>query len=234
MKMSRIYVPASKPEDWRKLLAKPRKHWKRGYSAKTLAYCWQEDDGFPKSVRKVFRNCEIELFKNIKLLLAFPEYKVSLPPKGGRPSQNDIFILARGGEQLVSIAVEGKVAEPFGETVVQWKSKDSEGKRKRLKFLREELQLEKIQIDHIRYQLLHRTVSAILEAKKFNAENALMLVHSFNKSDEWIEGFEDYRNFLALYGLKDVQPDSILFAKSIDGVDLYFGWVKGEKKYLEI
>ena len=230
--MGRIYVPANKPEDWRKLLAKPRNHWKRGYSAKALAYCWQEDDGFPKSVRKVLINCEIELFKNISLLLAFPEYKVSLPPRGGRPSQNDIFILAKGGEQLVSIAIEGKVSEPFGETVAEWKSKITEGKRQRLEFLRKQLQLENVQIDHIRYQLLHRTVSAILEAKKFNAENALMLVHSFSKSDEWIEGFEDYRNFLALYGLEDVQPDSIMFAKSIEGMALYFGWVKGEKKYL--
>lgn len=232
--MSRIYVPANKPEDWRKLLAKPRRHWKREHSAKALAYCWQGENGFPRSVRKVFRNCGIELFKNIKLLIAFPEYKVSLRPRGGRPSQNDIFVLAKVGEQLISIAVEGKVSEPFGETVAEWKSKITEGKRERLEFLRKQLQLEKVQIDHIRYQLLHRTVSAILEAKKFNTENALMLVHSFSKSDEWIEGFEDYRNFLALYGLKYVQPDSILFAKSIDGIDLYFGWVKGDKKYLEI
>ena len=235
--MSRIYIPANKPEDWRKLLAKPRKHWKRGYSAKTLAYCWQEYNDFPKSVRKVFRNCGIELFKNIKLLVAFPEYPVYLPPSNRNPSQNDIFILAKSNGQLVSIAVEGKVAESFDKPVSKWlddRVNGSTGKDERLLFLLRKLQLTTEEVPNIRYQLLHRTASALIEAKKFNAENALMLVHSFSKSDEWIEGFEDYRNFLALYGLKDVQPDSILFAKTIDGINLYFGYVKGEKKYLDI
>lgn len=64
----------------------------------------------------MFRRSDIELFKNISLLLAFPEHKVALPG-GPRPSQNDIFVLARGNNQLVSLTVEGKVLEPFGDTV---------------------------------------------------------------------------------------------------------------------
>lgn len=222
--MSRFFIPADKPEDWRKLLAKPRTHWRTGYSAKELARCWQQANDFPESVRNVFQSSGIELFQNIELLLAFPEYKVPLPG-GNRPSQNDIFILAKGNEQLVSITVEGKVTEPFGETVAEWKSKDSEGKRRRLEFLCGELQLQKEQIDHMRYQLLHRTASAIIEAKKFNAENALMLVHSFDKSDEWIEGFKDYQKFLALYGLGDIEPNLLVYARNIDGINLYLGWV---------
>jgi hypothetical protein len=35
--MSKIFIPANKPEDWKSLLAEPDKHWKTGYSAKTLA-----------------------------------------------------------------------------------------------------------------------------------------------------------------------------------------------------
>jgi len=233
MKVSRIYIPANKPEDWRKLLAKPRTQWRTGYSAKALACCWQEANDFPESVRNVFKSSSIELFQNVELLLAFPEYKVPLPG-GARPSQNDIFILARGSDQLIAITVEGKASESFGETVVEWKLNDSEGKQKRLHFLCEELQLQEEQIDHIRYQLLHRTASAIIEAHKCKAENALMLVHSFSKSDEWIEGFKDYQNFLALYGLRGIEPNSIVYARNIDGINLYFGWVSGEKKYLEI
>jgi len=42
--MSRIYIPANRPEDWRLLLAKPGKHWRTGYSAKTLAYSCEEDN----------------------------------------------------------------------------------------------------------------------------------------------------------------------------------------------
>lgn len=133
--MNKIFIPTRKPEDWQPFLAEP-KHWKTGYSAKTLAYCWQEANDFPESVRKVFRKSGIELFQNIKLLLAFPEYKVVLPG-GARPSQNDIFILAKGNDQLVSIMVEGKVSEPFGDTMAEWRKDNSEGKEKRLKFLLE-------------------------------------------------------------------------------------------------
>ncbi|MFC1991709.1 DUF6946 family protein [Chloroflexota bacterium] len=226
--MSKIYIPASNPEDWKSLLAKPERHWRTGYSAKALAYCWQEANGFPECVETVFKKSGIELFQNVELLLAFPEYEV--PLLGGRqPSVNDVFILARGNNQLISITVEGKVAEPFDKTIAEWRLRSSEGKKARLKFLCEELQLEKDQIDHVRYQLLHRTASAIIEAKKFNAQNALMMVHSFSQSDEW---FEDYSQFLALFGLNGVMPDSLVLPKNINGIDLYFSWVKGDKKYL--
>ena len=70
--------------------------------------------------------------------------------------------------------VEGKVSEPFDKTIAEWREDNSEGKHIRLKFLLDELGLEENkQINTIRYQLLHRTVSAIIEAEKFKAENAL-------------------------------------------------------------
>lgn len=228
--MKKIYIPANKPEDWKSLLAEPDKHWKAGYSAKALAHCWQEADGyFPESVIKVFRKSGMDLFQNIELLLAFPEYKVLLPG-GSRSSQNDIFILAKGNNQLVSIMIEGKVSEPFGKIVAEWREDNSEGKHVRLKFLLEKLGLEENkQIGTIRYQFLHRTASAIIEAERFKAENALMLVHSFSRSNEW---FDDYSQFIALFGLS-TGPDTLVFAKNINGINLYFGWAKGDEKYLE-
>lgn len=226
--MSRIYVPANEAEDWKRLLAKPDKHWKTGHSAMALAHSWQEADDFPESVKRVFRTSGIALFENIKLLLAFPEYKVDLPG-GRRPSQNDIFILATGDSQLISIMVEGKVSEPFGDTVAKWKQNSSQGKRCRLESLLETLALGKHKpIDNIAYQLLHRTASALIEARSFKAKNALMLVHSFSQSNEC---FEDYSQFLALFDL-EAKPDSLVFAKNINGINLYFCWVKGNYKYL--
>ena len=219
--MGKFFIPANIAEDWKSLLAEPDKQWRDDYSAKLLAYCWQEANDFPQSVKKVFIDSGTRLFKDIKLLLAFPEYKVSLPG-GRRASQNDIFVLARGNNQLVSIMVEGKKSEPFDKTVAEWKSEYGKGKHIRLRFLCRELQLELGQIDHIRYQLLHRTASAIIEAKKFNAQNALMLVHSFSHTNEW---FDDYCQFLALFGV-EAEIDSIVFAKNIDGIDLFFAWVK--------
>jgi len=226
--VNKIFIPTNSTEDWRSLLADPDKQWKTGYSAKSLAYCWEEANGFPERVRNVFSESGIDLFQDIELLLAFPEYKVPLPG-GSRPSQNDIFILAKGNKQLVSITVEGKVSEPFGETVAEWEKDSSKGKQERLKFLRKTLQLENAQIDAIRYQLLHRTASAIIEAEKFKAKNALMLVHSFSQSNKWVN---DYSQFLALFGL-DGKENPLVGPKNINGIDLYFGWVRGDKKYLD-
>jgi len=222
-----FFYPIKSPEVWRHLLAKPDKHWRTGYSAKALAYCWQEAGDFPQSVRKVFKNSGVKLFRDVKLLLAFPEYKVPLPG-GRRASQSDIFVLAKGNEQLISIMVEGKVHEPFGETVAKWRDEGGRGKGRRLDYLCQLLELDKDEVNNIRYQLLHRTASAVIEANSFNAPNALMLVHSFSDTNEW---FDDYSQFLALFDAKG-EPDSLAFAKNLDSVNLYFAWVKGEGKYL--
>ena len=65
----------------------------------------------------------------------------------------------------------------------------------------------------------------MIEAKKFNASFAVMLVHSFGKNNEW---FEDYQLFLKLYGIKDGNVDKLYFLKKISGIELYSGWVKGK------
>ncbi|MCH8826949.1 MAG: hypothetical protein IIB16_08325 [Chloroflexi bacterium] len=226
--MTKIYVPGRSKEDWRKCLADPIKHWRTGYSAKALACAWMEDpDDFPVSVKSVFAKSQIEVFQNIEMLLAFPEYETPLPGRG-RPSQSDVFVLAKSKNGLVSITVEGKVSEPFGDVVSDWKVPQSSDKQLRLKYLCDCLGLELADVDSIRYQLLHRTASALIEADRFNASSALMMVHSFSQTDEW---FEDFAQFAALFGAK-AEVDSIAYAKRRDdslfpGIDLYLAWIKG-------
>jgi uncharacterized protein DUF6946 len=226
--LSKIYIPSTKPEDWQSLLADPEKHWRKGYSARALAYCWQDSNGFPACVNRAFRKTDIGLFHDIELLLAIPEHKVSLPG-GSRSSQNDLFVVAKSNDELISIAVEGKVSEPFGDIVSKWLKNQTPGRIKRLDFLCTELGLAVADVSNIRYQLLHRTVSAILEAKKFNASNALMLVHSFSQKDEW---YENYLLFAALFGI-DAKMNRIHSAPKIGDIQLYLGWVKGDAEYLE-
>lgn len=233
--MGKIFRPTDGPENWRAGLADPDKQWKTGYSAKTLAYCWESQNDFPKSVKKVFNNSDLELFKDMEMLLGIPEYKVPLPG-GIRPSQSDLFVLAKPNllNQTVVIMVEGKVSEPFGKKVGEWIKDNSPGKQERLKFLLHKLQIPYTeQILNTRYQLLHRTVSAIITAEKFGAENALMLVHSFNR-DKGRESqlFADYCQFLQLFGVKG-NINSIISARNLKGVNLYVGWIEGDEKYLD-
>lgn len=48
--MNHIYIPTSSAEDWRKFLAEPDKQWHSGYSAKELAECWENAQGFPVEI----------------------------------------------------------------------------------------------------------------------------------------------------------------------------------------
>ena len=103
--MSKIMIPAHSAEDWKAFLADPDKQWKRGFSARTLAHCWQDARGFPEEVKKVLR--QATPFQQIEMLISIPEHQVALPG-GGSPSQNDLWVLARCPDGLVSIANRGR------------------------------------------------------------------------------------------------------------------------------
>lgn len=222
--MSHFYIPTTSPENWQHLLAEPDKHWKRGYSARSLAYCW-ETEGFPREIKQLL----LPKFPDMELLLALPEHKTPLPG-GKRASQTDLFVLGKSGGQLVTIAVEGKVAEPFGPSVAEWLRNESSGKQSRLSFLCELLGLSANQVLSTRYQLLHRSGAALLEARRFNAAAAVMLVHSFSPDNAWLE---DYLAFLKLLGVEG-GVNTLSFVRQVDGVALYLGWAKGNPKYLEM
>lgn len=223
--MATIFVPTKTAEDWRALLAKPDLHWKTGFSAKALAHCWQEAVGFPLSVQKALDESNL---KDTQLLFAFPEWKTPLP--GGRTaSQSDIYAIAKCSDGLISIAIEGKANEGFGQTVSEWKKDSSDGKTTRLDFLVRMLALQDKEIGEIRYQLLHRTVSALLEAHRITAQNALLLIHSFGEKDE---SFRDFTKFVALYGLPATK-NSVIGPIEANGINLFFGWITGDQRFLD-
>ena len=227
--MGKFFMPTAGPTDWKNLLAKPDKHWRSGYSAKALAYSWEEADGFPHEVKQVFSKCPFPILQDIHVLHAFPEYKVPLPG-GQKGSHNDIFVLGKSKGQIITIAVEGKVAESFDVTMSEWLERASSGKQKRLKYLCSLLGISEDSVAGIRYQLLHRTGSALILAEQFNASAALMLIHSFSQEHE---RFTDYREFLALFG-QSGSPNSVVSLGKRSGVDTYVSWVVGDKRYLEV
>ena len=224
--MKRIYVPTSGPDDWQQFLASPEKHWKTGFSAKTLAYSWEEADGFPKEIKRVFKGTA---FEGAEPIFIIPEYPVPLP--GGKtPSYNDIFVLARANEQMACIMVEGKVSESFGELVAGWDPDSTPGRRKRLDYILDLLELDpKADYSSYRYQLFHRTASALIEAQRMNVSKALMLVHSFSQENEH---FSDYQKFFKLFSV-EAKLNQLYFVRGLSGIDLYCGWVVGDPKYLK-
>ena len=65
--------------------------------------------------------------------------------------------------------------------------------------------------------------------KWFKTSSTVMLVHSFSQGHA---GFEDYRQLLDVFDRMG-EPDSVISVGKVNGIDLYFSWVIGEKKYLE-
>lgn len=219
-----ILLPSNSPDDWRQFLADPENHWRPGYSARTLAYSWHAARGFPPEVRQTLA----QQFPDIEMLLGIPEHKVALPG-GARASQTDLWVLARAGDELASIAVEGKVSEAFGPTVDEWLVDASDGKRKRLAFLRAQLGCEENLPGTVRYQLLHRAASAILEAKRFRARHAVLLVHSFSRTREWLDDFMAFGKLLGV----DAVADRLTPVRECDGVKFSMGWVCGDPAFLD-
>jgi hypothetical protein len=223
----KIYIPSKGPYSWKELLAQPDKQWETGYSAKSLAYCWEEQNGFPNEFRKPLIDSKLAL----DILLAIPEYKVILD-NNNAPSQNDLFVLSRDSSGLVVMMIEGKVSEPFDKLIKDWN--DSNGKLYRFDFLAKKLEINNniSEYYNLRYQLFHRTVSSILIAEQFAAQKAIMIVHSFSQLDEWLA---DYLAFVKIIN-SNISPriNEINKCKTLStGIDLYIGWIKGDEKYLK-
>jgi len=220
-----FYIPTRKLDDWRKLLASPRKQWKPGRSAKLCAETWSTANGFPNEVREALNDSKIELFMDLEFLMGFPEFQVNLPPSG-HASQNDIWIMARSTKinELVSITVECKVDESFGKPVREWLGKKPSGKPKRLEYICKRLGINSDEAQDIRYQLLHRTVSSLEMSDKLCCRNALMMVNSFSEDDA---GFDDYSKFCDLLGCK-AEINRIVKTTRQSGRNLFLGWVKIE------
>jgi len=92
--MSHFFIPAKSVDDWRLLIADPEKHWRDGYSAKSMAESWQSAGGFPESVKSVLLSSSDPNIASLEFVAGFPEFQVPLPG-GRRPSQTDVMVFAR-------------------------------------------------------------------------------------------------------------------------------------------
>ena len=224
--MSLVYVPTRGPEDWRALLADPEKHWRAGYSAMALARCWEAAAGLPPEIASMFA----PVGDRPELLLAIPEHKVPLPGSARGASQNDLFALIRAGDATLAVAVEGKVDEPFDRLLGDWLVDASPGKRERLAFIADTLGLSQPLPRDVHYQLLHRTVSAVIEARRFKTDAAAMIVHSFSPTGKWYDAFE---RFAAVFGIEAERGRLFPLPPLVGRTTLYIGWAVGEPGFLQ-
>ncbi|QDZ06316.1 hypothetical protein FPZ24_01555 [Sphingomonas panacisoli] len=215
----RIHAPLLTPEDAIPHLGAPH-HWKEGRSAKSLIDQWWSANAIPQSVKLMLD--QAPEWRGADLVDAFVERCTDL--SDGRPSHSQSDLLAIVGivDRLGVLAVEAKVDEGFDKTVDEWRSGSSAGKEARLQKLCALFGLDPQAVGHLRYQLFHRTASAIIEAKRYRVRQAAMIVQSWSSARI---GLDDFRAFFAAIGLPDLRDGEFSTVIMIDDVALRTGWV---------
>jgi hypothetical protein len=220
--MKRLFVPTAGLGTWKTLLADPELHWKRGASAMELAVSWETaaktPRGLPREVGQVLDSHPASA--GAELLFAFPEHRVALPG-GSRASQTDLWAVVKTTSGLISVAVEAKAGEPFGPTIAEWAREGSTGKTTRLQALCECLGMSPDANSALRYQLFHRSASAVLEANRIGTRAAAVLVQNFRAGGT---SWGDFEQFVHQLGGSAVRNG--VCACRCQAVDpLLFAWV---------
>jgi hypothetical protein len=135
-------------------------------------------------------------------------------------------VLATVPGGLLSIAVEGKVNESFGPTVAEWEPAATPGRSERWSALWRLLVVDEKCDATARYQLFHRTASALIEARRFRASAAGVVVHSFTPDHA---SFGDFQQFARLLGGAVRAPGELIALGQREGISLYLGWVTGPR-----
>ena len=196
--MNRLCIETRGISNWRDRLAKPNTQWKQRFSAFETAVSWENAScspgGLPEQIAELFRG---SVFGEATLLLAIAEHKV--PLIGGlADSQCDVWALLSTASGHVSLSLEAKANEPFGQgnqSLKDWlaageSEKSRQNRRDRWKHIADHLpSAAPDAYSLVPYQLLHRCAAAVIEAKRFGVPNAVFVVQAFNSPDESFDQF---------------------------------------------
>ncbi len=163
-------------------------------------------------------------------MFAVAEHKVLLEVEGkGGDAQCDLWALVGCNAGTVSVSIEAKANEPFGnnhESLAEWlqggKSSRSEPNRvKRWGHVEANLPERGAgTYNAVPYQILQRCAAAVIEARRFRLKHAVFLVQSFGSPTN---SLEKYKLFAAALGLP-TNSGRLEFSDAAD-VRLGIGWV---------
>ena len=214
-----ILVPATLLDAWKDRLPDPDTQWKPGESAHSLAVRWHGLTGFPPEVSGLLDT--LHATRDATFLLATPEHQVPLAG-GARASQTDLWLLARTSRGLLSVVVEAIGNQGFDPAVRD--EKEETGPPELWAVLRRFLEIEQASDAPVRSRLLHRTATALLEARRFFARGAAVIVQSFSQGRE---GFGDFQHFVEVMGSRLDRPGQLVSVAPREGIEMFFGWAQG-------
>ena len=220
----RLYgAPLTLPLEVKPLLRDPELHWKKGRSAYEAAHSWiragqKEAGGFPRRVREVISSAPE--WAEMEIVAGFFEHATALDTQRG-PSSNDVLVVCGVASGLGVLAIEAKAGESFGERIMDWNK--TEGRARRLTWACELLGVNEDACGGLRWQLFHRTASALIEARRFRAAHAVMIVHDFGNEPSWTD---DYAAFADAIGVTGAGVGAVSAPLEIRDISLRLAWVR--------
>jgi hypothetical protein len=170
-------------------------------------------------IAKMFRESK---FGETELLFAIAEHRVPLAGVG-HDSQCDVWAVLNTNAGAVSLSVEAKARESFGngnETLSEWLKTKPKNRAIRWNYIREHLPSNgKDGYLAVPYQLLHRCAAAIIEAKRLRLQHAAFVVQAF---DPRAESFGEFSRMCNELGVT-AERGRMQFAK-VGDVHLGIGW----------
>jgi hypothetical protein len=223
--MGRLCISTRGIGSWRERLANPDRQWKRGFSAFESAVSWELADsnntsGLPEPIADLFRDSH---YGHPILMLAVAEHKVDLPG-GSAASQSDVWAVVKTSVGMVSLTVEAKANETFGDDILEnWlvaggTQASIDNRKLRFDYIRSHLPSSDSFLP-VRYQLLHRCAASVIEAKRFGFQHAAFVVQAFNTPSD---GFEEYSVFCRALSIPAKR--GFLVTASVGDISLGIGW----------
>jgi len=225
--MNRLCIETRGIGSWQDRLAKPS-HWRRGYSAMEVAASWEgaagRASGLPEPLELLFKDSP---FSNPVLMVGIAEHKVRLAGQGG-DSQCDVWALLNASQGVVSLSVEAKAKEPFGEkneSLARWlrAGKSLNSPKNRLRRWDDVMKNLPVAQDgvyfEIPFQLLHRCAAAVIEARHLRLQRAAFVVQAFGAPDQ---SFQAFAGMCAAMGL--VAERGRMMFTTVGEVALGVGW----------
>jgi len=223
--MNRLCIQTRGIGSWHERLGNPDVQWKRGCSAFETAVSWEKADrtgsGVPDLIAALF---QVKPYESTELLVAIAEHKVQLAGHGGA-SQCDVWAVLRSQVGLVSLSVEAKANESFGDhSLDDWlsggKSERSVTNREdRWRFVASHLPPE-CDYSGVRFQILHRCAAAVIEARRLGLTYAAFVVQAFNAPTK---SFDEYVKFCDALGVVSARGQ-LVTAPALQDVSLAIGW----------
>ena len=228
--MSRLLTHTRGLGSWRERLASPDRQWKRGFSAFETAVAWESASasrsGLPLPLETLLRK---NGFGEPVLLLAVAEHKVDLPG-GNAASQSDVWAIINTQAGLLSLTVEAKAREAFGDEIL---GKWLEAGKSELSIENRKIRWNHIRVNlpaadsyhEVRYQILHRCAASVIEAKRLGSPHAAFVVQAFGEpdTDKPDVNFAAFEMFCTAVRLPAVRGS--LSTTSVDGISLSIGWI---------